>query len=98
MLQPILPIFFSIQFAFLYDGWENKFSLNQVKTGLAIGAFGVLTLLAFAATAGTEVAFLGLGTEALIGAEATEVLTVWFTEQSATIQEIFNSIGGSGLG
>ena len=31
MLQPILPIFFAVQFAFLYDGWQNRFSLKQVQ-------------------------------------------------------------------
>merc|ERR1719182_920801 len=51
LLQPVLPVFFTIQFAFLYDGWRNKFSLEQVKIGLSIFAFGVLVLAAFAATA-----------------------------------------------
>jgi len=97
MLQPILPIFFAIQFAFLYDGWQNKFSLEQVKIGISILFFGGLLLLAFAATAGTEVAALGFGLEALIGAETAEVVGLWFTEQSAAIQEVINSIGGSGL-
>merc|ERR1719313_2187077 len=36
MLQPILPVFFTVQFAFLYDGWRNEFSLEQVKIGLGI--------------------------------------------------------------
>merc|ERR1711871_1509515 len=34
MLQPVLPIFFAVQFAFLYDGWRNEFSLSNIKTGL----------------------------------------------------------------
>merc|ERR1719310_1998513 len=42
LLQPILPIFFSVQFAFLYDGWRNKFSLENVKIGAAIFSFGLL--------------------------------------------------------
>jgi len=98
MLQPVLPIFFAIQFAFLYDGWQNKFSLSQLRTALALIVFGGGTLLAFAATAGTEVAFLGLGAETLFGAEAIETLGLWVSEQSAAIQEVINSIGGSGLG
>ena len=54
LLQPILPVFFAIQFAFLYDGWRNRFSLEQVYIGGAIAAFGLLLLAAFAATfAGT---------------------------------------------
>merc|ERR1719152_699921 len=33
MLQPILPIFFAVQFNFLYDGYRNedKYSLEQLK-------------------------------------------------------------------
>ena len=96
MLQPILPVFFTVQFAFLYDGWENKFSLKNVQIGLAIFSFGVLVLAAFAATAGAEVGFLGAGLEALIGVEALEGVTLWFGEQSAAIQELINGIGGSG--
>merc|ERR1719326_2714380 len=96
MLQPILPIFFAVQFAFLYDGWENRFSLKQLQIGGAIFAFGVLVLAAFAATAGTEVALIGGGLEALIGAEAVEGLSVWAAEQSTAVQEILNSLGGSG--
>ena len=96
MLQPILPVFFTVQFAFLYDGWENKFSLKNVQIGLAIFSFGVLVLAAFAATAGAEVGFLGAGLEALIGGEALEGVTLWFGEQSAAIQELINGIGGSG--
>ena len=28
MLQPILPIFFAVQFNFLYDGYKNEFGLD----------------------------------------------------------------------
>merc|ERR1719183_3442630 len=90
LLQPILPIFFSIQFAFLYDGWENKFSLKQLQIGLSIFAFGSLFLIAFAATAGSEVAFAGAFAESILGAEALEGLSVWATEQSPYIQEVLN--------
>ena len=94
MLQPILPIFFAVQFAFLYDGWRNEFSLEQLKIGAGIFVGGLILLAAFAATAGTEVAFLGLGLEAIIGVEAVEVITAWFAEQSVAVQEILNSLGG----
>merc|ERR1711966_60955 len=59
MLQPILPIFFTVQFAFLYDGWDNKWNPTQVKIGITIASIGLLVLALFAATAGAEVAFLG---------------------------------------
>eukprot|EP00316_Scyphosphaera_apsteinii_P000788 CAMPEP_0119315788 /NCGR_PEP_ID=MMETSP1333-20130426/37192_1 /TAXON_ID=418940 /ORGANISM="Scyphosphaera apsteinii, Strain RCC1455" /LENGTH=558 /DNA_ID=CAMNT_0007321249 /DNA_START=38 /DNA_END=1714 /DNA_ORIENTATION=+ len=97
MLQPILPIFFTMQFAFLYDDWRNKFSLENVKIGFGILAFGLLVLAAFALTAGTEVAYLGVGAEALLGAESVEVVGAWFAEQSTVVQEILNSLGGTGL-
>ena len=40
LLQPILPVFFAVQFAFLYDGWRNEFSLEQLKIGLLFLALG----------------------------------------------------------
>merc|ERR1719247_3180986 len=61
LLQPILPLFFTIQFNFLYEGWRNEFSLAQLRTGLAIGGIGLLFLAAFAVTAGAEVTAIGLG-------------------------------------
>merc|ERR1719163_1814860 len=91
LLQPILPLFFAVQFAFLYDGWENGFSLENLKIGAGILVFGLLLLAAFAATAGTEVAALGVGADLIFGAEATEAVAAWFTEQNAAIQEFLNS-------
>ena len=93
LLQPILPVFFAIQFAFLYDGWRNRFSLEQVYIGGAIAAFGLLLLAAFAATAGAEVAFLGAGTEALLGFEGLEAISAFFAEQQASIQSFLQSLG-----
>ena len=55
MLQPILPVFFAVQFAFLYDGWDNKWSPTQLKIGGGIFLGGVILLALFALTAGTEV-------------------------------------------
>jgi len=92
LLQPILPIFFAVQFAFLYDGWENEFSTEQLKIGAGIGAIGLLFLAAFALTAGTEVAALGVGLEALLGVEAAEGIAAFVAEQSAAVQEIINNI------
>jgi len=96
LLQPILPIFFSVQFAFLYDGWENRFSLEQVRIGGIIFGFGLLILAAFAATAGTEAAGLAVGLEALLGVEAVEGISLWLAEQSAVVQELLNGLGGAG--
>jgi len=96
LLQPILPVFFAVQFAFLYDGWDNKWSPAQVRIGVTIFGFGILLLAAFAATAGAEVAFLGVGLEALVGVEAAEAASVWLAEQSAVIQEFLQQLGGTG--
>jgi zeaxanthin epoxidase len=101
MLQPILPIFFAVQFAFLYDGYENRFSLEQLKIGLGFLVLGGLVLAAFAATAGTEIAALGLGVEAgagaVLGVEGAEVGTTFFAEQQASIQAFLDNIGNIGL-
>merc|ERR1711903_358830 len=43
LLQPILPIFFMVQFNFLYEGWRNEFAFD-VKAGLLIGGLGLLLL------------------------------------------------------
>ena len=56
----------------------------------------ILTLFAFSFTVGSEVALGGLALESLLGAEVYEGVSLWFAEQSSTISEIFNSVGGSG--
>ena len=43
MLQPILPIFFAVQFNFLYDGYKNEFGLD-LKSGLPLFILGVSIL------------------------------------------------------
>jgi len=50
LMQPILPIFFTVQFNFLYDGYENK--ALDLRAGLAIAAFGILLLLLAAGAVG----------------------------------------------
>lgn len=69
MLQPILPIFFTIQFEFLYSGWKNEGQID-VKATLGFLTVGGLMLFLLAGT----VAELGLGAgvvgaEVLLGAE-----------------------------
>ena len=84
------------QFAFLYDGWDNKWSPAQLKIGLGFLAFGGLLLLAFA----PSFAFVGASLETLFGLSASFGLgagtSTWLAEQSATIQELGHSIA-SGL-
>lgn len=68
MLQPILPIFFVVQFNFLYDGYENKKLIDfPAFLGFTVlGGFLLLILSFELAEAGIG---LGLGAEALLGAE-----------------------------
>lgn len=65
MMQPILPLFFAVQFNFLYDGWKNKSSFD-LKATLGIGLIGGLILLSFAEL-GVLFAEIGLGIEVFLG-------------------------------
>merc|ERR1712176_964025 len=82
MLQPILPIFFKVQFNFLYDGWKNEFGIDFIAAisfltiggGILLLSAGVLGEAGFAA---------GLGLEAFIGAEGVldfEAINTFFQE------------------
>jgi len=72
MLQPILPIFFNVQFNFLYEGWKNE--------GIDIGAsfgfvfIGGFILLLGAGSIGEAGLLGGLGLESLLGGEGLEAL------------------------
>ena len=73
MLQPILPIFFAIQFNFLYDGYQNKAALD-LKNGLGLLVVGSLLLLLAAGSVG-EVGILGsMGLESLGATEGLEAI------------------------
>uniref|UniRef100_A0A7S1B702 FAD-binding domain-containing protein n=1 Tax=Corethron hystrix TaxID=216773 RepID=A0A7S1B702_9STRA len=68
MLQPILPIFFSVQFNFLYDGWKNEAAvdLNAAVGFLFVGGF---ILLLGGGTLGEAGILGGLGADALFSGE-----------------------------
>mmetsp|Transcript_5502 Transcript_5502/g.7225 ORF Transcript_5502/g.7225 Transcript_5502/m.7225 type:complete len:179 (-) Transcript_5502:250-786(-) len=68
MLQPILPIFFMIQFAFLYDGYKNEGEID-FKATLGFITVGGLVLLLLAGSVGEAGLGLTIGAEALMGAE-----------------------------
>lgn len=79
LLQPILPVFFSIQFNFLYSGWRNeRFALEPIKD------FFVLGPSVFAG---------GLLVDSLLGGELIETVSAWGTAQANTIGEIIESVG-----
>jgi zeaxanthin epoxidase len=72
ILQPILPIFFSVQFNFLYDGWRNE-ALIDVPATLGFLFFGGFILLLGAGTLGEAgLGFFGL--ESLFGTEGIEAV------------------------
>jgi len=73
ILQPILPIFFTIQFAFLYDGWKNESALD-LKAGLGLLFVGSIILLLGAGTVGEAGLFAGIGLEGLLGGEGIEAI------------------------
>jgi len=68
MLQPILPIFFKVQFNFLYDGWKNEFGIDFVAA-IAFLVIGGAMLLLSAGVVGEAGIAASIGFEAFIGAE-----------------------------
>eukprot|EP00543_Licmophora_paradoxa_P005374 CAMPEP_0202455570 /NCGR_PEP_ID=MMETSP1360-20130828/13068_1 /ASSEMBLY_ACC=CAM_ASM_000848 /TAXON_ID=515479 /ORGANISM="Licmophora paradoxa, Strain CCMP2313" /LENGTH=540 /DNA_ID=CAMNT_0049075177 /DNA_START=53 /DNA_END=1675 /DNA_ORIENTATION=+ len=88
MLQPILPLFFIIQFNFLYDGWKNEAKID-LKATVGFLLIGGLILLVGAGLGEEAALFGGFGLEAIFGAEGLEAL-------AASVQEFF-SAGGAGL-
>eukprot|EP00560_Eucampia_antarctica_P007267 CAMPEP_0197829254 /NCGR_PEP_ID=MMETSP1437-20131217/5676_1 /TAXON_ID=49252 ORGANISM="Eucampia antarctica, Strain CCMP1452" /NCGR_SAMPLE_ID=MMETSP1437 /ASSEMBLY_ACC=CAM_ASM_001096 /LENGTH=512 /DNA_ID=CAMNT_0043430801 /DNA_START=241 /DNA_END=1779 /DNA_ORIENTATION=+ len=77
ILQPILPIFFKVQFDFLYEGWRNELAIDL---GASIGFFfigGFILLLGAGAVDGAGLG-LGLGLDAILGGEAFEGLFAAF--------------------
>merc|ERR1711881_287436 len=69
LLQPILPIFFAVQFNFLYEGWRNEFAFD-VKAGLLIGGLGLFLLAVGAGAVGDAAVLLPFGLESIFGVEA----------------------------
>lgn len=68
MLQPILPIFFNVQFSFLYDGYKNEGGID-FKAALGFLTFGGFIALLTAGTLGEAGLGVGLGLDAVFGAE-----------------------------
>jgi len=79
LLQPILPIFFNIQFNFLYEGWRNDIAFD-FKAAFGFLLVGGAILLLGAGTLG-EAGILGsLGLESLAGGEGLEALFASFQD------------------
>ncbi|CAJ1960098.1 unnamed protein product [Cylindrotheca closterium] len=68
MLQPILPVFFNVQFNFLYDGFRSEMEVDLVAalTFLVIGGFILLVTAGVVGEAGIAAS---IGLDALLGTE-----------------------------
>lgn len=71
MLQPILPIFFLVQFNFLYEGWKNELAID-LKATFGFLLFGGIILALLGGSAGEFGVFL-FGLDEVIGEVATKV-------------------------
>lgn len=67
LLQPVLPVFFAVQFAFLYSGYKNEAGVNDLKNGLGLLFTGGVLLLAFAAVAADAGLLVAFGIETASG-------------------------------
>merc|ERR1712238_339694 len=83
VLQPILPLFFKIQFDFLYEGYRNESALD-LKSGLGLFFIGgTIMLLGAGSLIGAGEAGFGLfGLEGLVGGEG-------FDAALASLSDIF---------
>merc|ERR1740138_436942 len=68
ILQPILPVFFAVQFNFLYDGYKNEFGIDVISA-LGFVTIGGIILLLSAGVVGEAGIAASIGFEAFIGAE-----------------------------
>jgi hypothetical protein len=62
-----LPIFFKVQFNFLYSGYRNEVGFNDVVGGSAIALTGGIVLLAFGAVAADAGLLVAFGIETAAG-------------------------------
>jgi zeaxanthin epoxidase len=63
----VLPIFFAVQFSFLYSGYKNEAGVNDLKNGLGLLFIGGLIFVAFAAVAADAGLFVAFGIETASG-------------------------------
>ncbi|KAL3938779.1 MAG: hypothetical protein SGARI_001612 [Bacillariaceae sp.] len=85
MLQPILPLFFSVQFNFLYEGYRNEMGIDIVAalTFLVVG--GSILILSAGAVGEAGIA-ASIGMDALVGTEGV----VDFEAMSSAVREFLN--------
>ena len=73
LLQPVLPIFFSVQFNFLYNGQKNEAGID-VAAAFGFLIIGGFVLLLGAGSTGEAGAGLGFGLDAIFAGEGFDVL------------------------
>lgn len=88
MLQPILPIFFMVQFSFLYDGYQNK-KFIDVPAFVGFTVLGGLVLLVLSFELAEVGIGLGIGAEAVLGAEGV----IDFEAISNAVRSLFPFLG-----
>lgn len=72
MLQPILPIFFTVQFNFLYEGWRNELGID-IGAAFGFATIGGLILLLGGGALGEAGGLgLGVGLDAILSGEGVE--------------------------
>ena len=87
MLQPILPLFFTVQFAFLYDGWRNDRQIDW-KAALGVFTFGgiIASLIAI------EVVEAGISVRVGAGLLGAEEFYLDFEKISHSVGDFFTGI------
>lgn len=73
LMQPILPLFFTIQFNFLYEGYRNDVAVD-LKAGLGLLTVGSLLLLLGAGAIGEGGVLATIGLDGLLGGEGFEAI------------------------
>jgi len=77
--QPILPLFFNVQFNFLYSGWRNEAAID-LRATLGILLIGSLILTLGAGVTGDAGLGLGLGLETIFEEESAKKLLTQILE------------------
>jgi len=68
ILRPILPIFFTVQFHFLYDGWKNEGQIDA-KSAAGLSLMSGLIVFLVSGSVGEVSLVLGPALEGLLGTE-----------------------------
>ncbi|KAL7527922.1 hypothetical protein ACHAXR_002192 [Thalassiosira sp. AJA248-18] len=71
LLQPILPLFFGIQFNFLFEGWRNDVAID-FNAAIRFALIGGVILLICSGIVEESALFAGLGIEGVLGVEGID--------------------------